>query len=122
MKKKNLMQIIKSLSKLLIFICPFFATAQSTYLQQGDKAYQLLNRLEIKGKTNPALNFSVLKYLNRKTMVKEASTLDSMDILMKNNSITDSALALWNKLQLTKIDKYNLHSFLLNLLPIRCCS
>ena len=56
------MQIIKSLSKLLIFICPFFATAQSTYLQQGDKAYQLLNRLEIKGKTDPALNFSGLKY------------------------------------------------------------
>ena len=108
------MQIIKSLSKLLIFICPVFATAQSTYLQQGDKAYQLLNRLEIKGKTDASLNFSGLKYLNRKTMVKEASMLDSMDILVKNNLIADSTLAVWGKLQLTKIDKYNLHSFFMN--------
>ena len=31
------MQIIKSLLKLLVFICPVFATAQSTYLNQGVK-------------------------------------------------------------------------------------
>lgn len=108
------MQIIKSLSKLLFFICPIFATAQSTYLQQGDKAYQLLERLEIKGKINPAFNFSGLKYLNRRSMVKEAVFMDSINAVVNNGGTLDSTAALWSKLQLTKIDAYNLHSFYMN--------
>ena len=41
------MQIIKSLSKLLFFICPVFATAQSTYLNQGTKDIHFVDRLLI---------------------------------------------------------------------------
>jgi hypothetical protein len=108
------MQIIKSLTKLFFFICPFFSTAQSTYLQQGDKAYQLLDRLEIKAKNNRALNFSNIKYLNRKAMVKEAELLDSMNTGLKNNSTPDSTAASYKHLRFTKIDQYNLHSFFMN--------
>jgi hypothetical protein len=101
------MQIIKSFTKLLIFICPFVATAQSTYLQQGDKAYQLLERLEIKAQTNPNLNFSNIKYLNRKVMVGEAEKLDSISKDNAGKGKPDS-------LKLSKIDAYNLHSFYMN--------
>ena len=101
------MQIIKSFTKLLFFICPFFATAQSTYLQQGDKAYQLLERLEIKAQTNANLNFSGIKYLNRKVMVKEAEGIDSM------NKIVDST-GTKASVRLTKTDEYNLQSFYMN--------
>jgi hypothetical protein len=101
------MQIIKSIAKLLFFFSPFFATAQSTYLQQGDKAYQLLERLEIKAKTNPALNFSGIKPLNRKMMVAAAEQIDSANKV-------DTATAIKDISRLTKIDKYNLQSFYMN--------
>ena len=101
------MQIIKSFTKLLIFICPFVAKAQSTYLQQGDKAYQLLERLEIKAQTNANLNFSNIKYLNRKVMVGEVEQLDSISRDKASTGKPDSV-------KLSKIDAYNLHSFYMN--------
>ena len=109
------MQIIKSLTKLLFFICPFVATAQSTYLQQGDKAYQLLDRLEIKSKINRGLNFSNIKYLNRKFMMNEAMMLDSLQkVITENPSTTDSIAIAYKNLNLSKVDQYNLHSFFMN--------
>lgn len=98
------MQIIKSLFKVLFFICPIFATAQTTYLQQGDKAYQLLERLEIKTKKNPDLNFSGLKYLSRKTMVSAAESVDSINKASDGKGFS----------KLTSIDAYNLRSFYMN--------
>ncbi len=97
------MQIIKSLFKLLFFICPAVAAAQSTYLPQGDKAYQLLERLEIKSKTNADLNFSGIKYLSRDNMVQAAETIDSTNTA-NGDSIKKAA-------RLTAIDKYNLQNF-----------
>ncbi len=93
------MQIIKSLFKLVFFLSPFFAGAQSTYFSQGDKAYQLLDRLEIKQQSNSDLNFSTLKPFSRKFAVQQADTL----------------LAAPQKLtSLTPIDKYNLNCLLIN--------
>lgn len=100
------MQIIKSLLKLVIFICPAFATAQTTFIQQGDKAYQLLERLEIKAKTNGNLNFSNLKYFSRKAVMQEALTMDSLD----KTKAADAKGAS----KLTPIDEYNLQSFYMN--------
>lgn len=100
------MQIIKSLFKLVIFICPVFAAAQSTFIQQGDKAYQLLERLEIKAKTNPNLNFSNLKYFSRKVMMQEAQAIDSANKTKAADSKDAS--------KLTAIDEYNLQSFYMN--------
>lgn len=100
------MQIIKSLLKLVIFICPVAALGQTTYLQQGDKAYQLLERLEIKAKTNPNLNFSNLRYFSRKTFVPEAVAIDSLD-RAKATGKKDAS-------KLTAIDQYNLQSFYMN--------
>ncbi len=108
------MQIIKSLTKLLIFICPAMAVAQSTYLQQGDKAYQLLDRLEIKGKVDRNLNFSNIKYLNRNAMMQEVVWLDSINNQVVTNAPQDSLSSVYKGMNLTKIDKYNLNSFYMN--------
>ncbi len=94
------MQIIKRLTKLLFFICPVFATAQTTYLQQGDKAFQLLERLEIKAQTNANLNYSNIKPFSRRVFVKEVEAIDSINKL--------------NPASLTKTDQYNLQRFLMN--------
>ncbi len=102
------MQIIKSLTKLLFFICPFFAAAQTTYLQQGDKGYQLLDRLEIKGQKNTLLNFSNIKPFSRKAMVPLLERIDSIN---KAGGVSDSETV---AVSLTKTDEYNLHSFLMN--------
>ena len=102
------MQIIKSLTKLFFFICPFFAAAQTTFLQQGDKTYQLLERLEIKGQKNTLLNFSNIKPFSRKALVP---ILENIDSINKAGGVSDSQTV---AVSLTKTDEYNLHSFLMN--------
>lgn len=100
------MQIIKSLIKLVFFICPVFASAQTTFLQQGDKAYQLLDRLEIKSQNNPALNFSNIKPYSRKALVPLVEMIDSLDKAIASDP--------GESIKLNKIDQYNIQSFLMN--------
>ena len=107
------MQIIKSFFKLLFFICPVFATAQSTYLDQGSKGYQFTDRLEIKQQTNTNLNFSTLRPFNRKAIVRQAEFLDSARMGYADSTGVDKYKE-WTDLDLTPIDEYNLHSFLMN--------
>ena len=104
------MQIIKSFIKLLVFICPFYAGAQSTFLPQGDKGYQLIDRLEIKQQTNTDLNFSTLKPFNRRYIVQEAELLDSIH---KASALSPTETS-GNHLTLTRVDEYNMNSFLMN--------
>ena len=107
------MQIIKSLLKLLIFICPVFATAQSTYLNQGAKDVHFVERLEIKQQTNTNLNFSTLRPFNRKAIVRQAEFLDSARMGYADSTGLDKYKE-WTDLDLSPIDEYNLHSFLMN--------
>jgi hypothetical protein len=83
------MQIIKSFIKLLVFIFPVTALAQSTYLPQGDKGYHFVDRLEIKQQTNTDLNFSTLKPFNRKYIVREVEFLDSARLGYKDSAGMD---------------------------------
>lgn len=107
------MQIIKSFIKLLVFICPFVATAQSTYLPQGDKGYHFVDRLEIKQQTNTDLNFSTLKPYNRKYIVRQAEFLDSARMGYKDSAGNDKDKE-WTGLELSTVDEYNMKSFLMN--------
>lgn len=91
------MQIIKSFIKLVVFICPFTAISQSTYLTQGSKEYHFIDRLEIKQQKNTDLNFSSLKPFNRKAIVEQAQLIDSA-----------------RTARLTKVDEYNLRSLYMN--------
>lgn len=104
------MQIIKSFIKLLVFICPFAAMAQSTYLPEGDKGYHFLDRLEIKQQTNTGLNFSSIKPYNRRYIVQQAEFIDSIRKESGNSLVAASA----NPLKFTRLDEYNMNSFLMN--------
>ncbi|RYG02257.1 MAG: hypothetical protein EOO02_10950, partial [Chitinophagaceae bacterium] len=92
--------IIKSLASFAILILPFAAISQSTYLPQGHKHTQFLNRLEIKMQNNPDLNITTVKPMSRKLAVQAAEQADSLD---KAGIIS-----------LSPIDRYNLRSFLMN--------
>ncbi len=107
------MQIIKSLFKLLFFICPFFATAQSTYLNQGSKDIHFVDRLEIKQQTNTDLNFSTVRPFSRRFIVRQAEFIDSARLGYTDSSGQDKYKT-WNSQDLTAVDEYNLHSFLMN--------
>ena len=107
------MQIIKSFFKLIIFIFPLGAAAQSTYLNQGAKEARFIDRLEIKQQTNTDLNFSTLRPFNRKYIVKEATFLDSARMGYKDSTGVDKYKD-WTDLDLTAVDEYNLQSLLMN--------
>lgn len=94
------MRILTGLVIALVINIPFNTYCQTTYLPEGSKAYPLLNRLEIKQGKNSDLNFSTLKPFSRKYAVEAAEHADSM--------------AQSGELSLTNVDKYNLHSLLMN--------
>ena len=106
------MQIIKSLITSLVFICPLILRAQTTYLPEGSKEYQFIDRLEIKQGHFTDLNFSTLKPYSRRSIVQEAEFLDSARIA-NSTSLTEENNQ-WAGLNLTGIDDYNLHSILMD--------
>lgn len=108
------MQIIKSLLKLLVFVCPVVTVAQSTYLNQGAKEYHFVDRLEIKQQTNTNLNFSTLRPFNRKAIVQQAIFLDSARMGYVDTLTGVDKYKEWTDLDLTPIDEYNLRSLLMN--------
>jgi hypothetical protein len=107
------MQIIKSFIKVLLFILPISALAQSTYLNQGSDDARFIERLEIKQQTNTDLNFSTLRPFNRKYIVREATFLDSARMGYKDSMGVDKFKE-WTDLDLTTVDEYNLQRLLMN--------
>src|SRR5437762_11769365 len=108
------MQIIKSLPTLLVFICPFVINAQTTYVPEGTKEYQFIDRFEIKQGQSTDLNFSTLKPYSRRAIVQEAEYLDSARLGYSNSLTGQDAQQKWASLNLTKIDEYNIHGLLMN--------
>lgn len=51
------MQIKETLVRLTLILFPVACYSQTTYLPKDDKAYILLDRLEIKAQTDSILNF-----------------------------------------------------------------
>lgn len=70
--------------------------SQSTYLPQGNKHSQLLDRLQIKMQRNNDLNVTNTRPYNRKLVTELAERIDSMGI------------------ELSAVDRYNLNSLLMN--------
>lgn len=94
------MQIIKSLITLLVIFYPAFIFAQTTYLPEGSKENDLIERMEIKQGKNTDLNFSSVKPYSRRAIVEEAEYSDSINHV--------------GGFDLTPVDEYNLHSLLMN--------
>ena len=107
------MQIIKSFLKLLIFVGPMNAAAQSTYLNQGAKETHFIDRVEIKQQRNTDLNFSTLRPFNRKYIVQEVQFLDSARLGYRDSTGADKFKE-WKDFNLTAVDEYNMQSLLMN--------
>jgi hypothetical protein len=73
-----------------LIACVFFisnnAGAQSTYLMQGDKAITLLDRLEIKARTDSFFNFSKIRPFGRKHVIAAVNNFSN-----KNTKVNLSA-------------------------------
>jgi hypothetical protein len=107
------MHIIKSLT-ILIFICPLIINAQITFLPEGSKENQFIDRLEIKADYNTNINFSAVKPYSRKAIVEEVEYLDSVNVASSNSLPGPAMQNTWIGLNLTKIDAYNIHSILMD--------
>ena len=108
------MQIIKSFFKLLFFICPVFATAQSTFLDPGSKDIHFVERMEIKQQKNTHLNFSSVRPFNRRYIVQQTEFIDSARLGYTDPATGVDKFKEWRDQALTPVDEYNLHSFLMN--------
>lgn len=100
------MQFRKTSLRLLLILFPIATFAQTTYFPQGDKANILIERLEIKAKSDSSLNFSKTKPFSRKAIFNSIG-----------NSPISSSLSLQtskNVISLSKVDRYNLNSLLVN--------
>jgi len=90
------MQFKKTVLRLILFIFPFPAIAQTTFFNPGYKAYTLIERMEIKAGKDSAFNFSKTKPYSRRSIIAAVNLPGS------------AALAT------NKVDAYNLNSLLLN--------
>ena len=97
------MQIIKSVRTLFLFLLPLSSFAQSSYIMQGTKSYQFLDRLEIKSGTNPQLNFSSTRPFNRRLTTQAVESVDSL--IAANDASAPN---------LSAVDKYNMDRYLMN--------
>jgi hypothetical protein len=100
------MQFRKTLVRLLLILFPFAGAAQTTYFTQGDKANILIERLEIKAKTDSSLNFSKTRPFSRKVILNS----DGINAISSSLTLTTGK----NVITLSKVDQYNLKSLLLN--------
>ncbi len=108
------MQNIKRLILLLTSVVSFsLLHAQTTYIPEGSKEYDIIDRLEIKLGKNTNIIYTTIKPYSRKSVVQEAELIDSLHA-GNQASIIGSAIAKWESLNLTKIDEYNIHSILMD--------
>ncbi len=86
----------------LIISCSIFQniSAQADFIELGSRQYNLLDRLEIKLRTDSVLNFSTVKPYDRNIITQR---LEFVDSLSKTGAI-----------KLSKVDKYNLDMALKN--------
>src|ERR1700712_163875 len=105
---------MKCLFIIIVFILPLFSSAQTTYLPQGSKEYQFLDRLEIKQQKNTDLYFSTIKPFSRKAIVRQAEYLDSARMGYADSVTGIDKYSMWTDLNLTPVDEYNLQSLLMN--------
>jgi hypothetical protein len=92
--------IIKTLAGIVLLSLPCFCVSQSTYLPQGHKHQQFLDRMEILTQRNPDLNVLSTRPISRRLGVRAVEFADSM--------------AQAGSLQLSNVERHNLRSFLMN--------
>jgi len=92
------MQIKQTVLRLVLILLPFSVFSQSTYLPQDDKANILMERLEIKARSDSFFNFSKTKPYTRQHVVSAVSNY----------------LQKYGNSSLSKTDKYNAERVMMN--------
>lgn len=105
------MRIFTSLPLVLFIIISGSVCAQTTYLPEGNKVYQFIDRLEIKQGKFTDLNYSTIKPYSREAVVAEAEYIDSAS---QRESSSIGIQKKWNALNLSRTDQYNLNRILMN--------
>lgn len=98
----------------MFFICPVFATAQSTFISPGSKDVHFVDRMEIKQQRNTGLNFSAVRPFNRKYIIEQAEFIDSARLGYTDSVTHRDKYVDWNNQGLTDLDEYNLTRLLMN--------
>lgn len=91
------MQFKQTLVRLALILLPFSVFSQTTYLPPGDKANTLMERFEIKSRTDSFFNFSKTKPFSRKHVV---------------NAVTNYTQS--KGATLSKVDAYNVQRLFMN--------
>lgn len=91
------MQFKQTLVRLLFILSPFYTFSQSTYLPQGDKANILMERLEIKSRTDSFFNYSRTRPFSRR------HTVAAVSHYMEQPGV-----------KLSKVDAYNARRVMMN--------
>ncbi len=104
---------IKIIASLFTLCCFQKVSAQSTFLNQGDRSSRFIERLEIKQQRNTNLNFSTVKPFTRRDIVREVEFLDSARLGYADSMGLDK-YAEWTDLDLNEVDEYNMRSLLMN--------
>ena len=107
------MQISKWSLLVGILILPQLIKAQVTYLPEGSKEYDFLDRLEIKLGNNDNINYSSIKPYSRRSIVQEAEYIDSLHEAQAG-SLTEMPSSKWEAMNLTSVDLANLQSIRMN--------
>lgn len=95
------MQFKQSLLRLVLILLPVFSFSQTSFLPQGDKSAVLLDRLEIRFRTDSQFNFSKQQPLSRQRI---------MQALRFNGAMPGQT----GIPGLSRVDHYNLSRFFLN--------
>ena len=94
------MKFVRSIIFLLTITGTTTLTAQSDHIQLGSRQYDVLDRLEIKLRTDSVLNFSATKPFERKSITERLQYIKQLE--------------LDGKISLSKVDKYNINLLLLD--------
>ena len=93
------MQFIKTTIKLLFFFLPIFMYAQSDYVPMWSKQGAIMDRLEIQMQTDSVLNFSAMRYRNRKWNTERVE--HALDLMKQRD---------W---RFSRVDQYNFQQVLM---------
>jgi len=106
------MQFKKTVLRLILFIFPFPAFAQTTFFNPGDKSYVLIERMEIRSGKDSAFNFSKTKPYSRRHLINAVDyyTIRPGVNLSKVDAHNVRSLYMNNLEWVPEADRSNFHS------------
>ena len=90
------------LLKFVFVLLPFYSMAQTDNIELSDKQNRLIERLDIKLRNDSVLRFTTVRPWGRKRATERVERIDSLDKAGALEGV------------LTKVDRYNIRSMMMN--------